>query len=196
MGMAHLIAKAGSTGWTAEMLDELPDDGNRYEIIDGELFVTPSPTWRHGDAVMDLYRRLDPFVRANALGHVKVAPQDVVYSRCTVVEPDLFVVPLVEGRKPRTWVEAGRLLLAVEVLSPGSQRADRWAKRVLYQRENVPEYWIVDVDARLIERWRPGDERPEMLVAQLEWCPDPAKPPLGLDLESYFAEVIGETPTY
>ena len=57
MGMAHLIAKAGSTGWTAEMLDELPDDGKRYEIIYGELFVTPSPTWRHGDAVMELTAR-------------------------------------------------------------------------------------------------------------------------------------------
>jgi len=196
MGMAHLIAKAGSTGWTAEMLDELPDDGNRYEIIDGELFVTPSPTWRHGDAAMELYRRLDPFVRANGLGHVKVAPQDVVYSRRTVVEPDLFVVPLVDGRKPRTWVEAGRLLLAVEVLSPGSQRADRWVKRALYQRENVPEYWIVDVEARLIERWRPNDERPEILAARLEWQPDAALPPLVIDLESYFAEVIGETPNY
>src|SRR5687768_13835051 len=127
MGMAHLIAKAGSTGWTAEMLDELPDDGNRYEIIDGELFVTPSPTWRHGDAVMELYQHLNVYARAHGLGHVKVAPQDVVYSRRTVVEPDLFVVPLVDGRRPRTWAEAGRLLLAVEVLSPGSQRADRWA---------------------------------------------------------------------
>ncbi len=119
MGMSHPTAKAGTSGWTAEMLDELPDDGNRYEIIDGELFVTPSPTWRHGDAVMELYQLLNPYVRAHALGHVKVAPQDVVYSRRTVVEPDLFVVPLVDGRKPRTWAEAGRLLLAVEVLSPG-----------------------------------------------------------------------------
>ncbi len=192
MGMAHPIAKAGTRGWTAEMLDELPDDGNRYEIIDGELFVTPSPTWRHGDAAMELFRLLDSYVRAHALGHVKVAPQDVVYSRRTVVVPDLFVVPLVGGRKPRTWAEAGRLLLAVEVLSPGSQRADRWAKRVLYQRENVPEYWIVDVDARLVERWRPGDERPEIVGDRLEWQPEASRPALAIDLAKYFAEVIGE----
>jgi Uma2 family endonuclease len=196
MGMAHLIAKAGSTGWTAEMLDELPDDGKRYEIIDGELFVTPSPTWRHGDAVMELYEPLKAYARAHGVGHVKVAPQDVVYSRRTVVEPDLFVVPLVDGRKPRTWAEAGRLLLAVEVLSPGSQRADRWVKRALYQRENVPEYWIVDVDARLIERWRPGEDRPEILDSRLEWRPDAAKPSLVLDLEGYFAEVISEMSNY
>ena len=192
MRMAHPILQAGSTGWTAEMLDELPDDGNRYEIIDGELFVTPSPAWRHGDAVMDLYRPLNAYARDHGVGHVKVAPQDVVYSRRTVVEPDLFVVPLVDGRKPRTWAEAGRLLLAVEVLSPGSQRADRWVKRALYQRENVPEYWIVDVDARLIERWRPGDERPEILGERLEWQPAADHPALAIDLERYFAEVIGE----
>jgi Uma2 family endonuclease len=192
MGMPHPTAEPGSTGWTAEMLAELPDDGNRYEIIDGELFVTPAPSWRHGDAVTELFRLLDPYVRMHALGHVKVAPQDVEYDPRTVVEPDLFVVPLVGGRKPRTWAEAGRVLLAVEVLSPGSQRADRWIKRVLYQREDVRDYWIVDVDARLVEHWRPGDQRPEILGERLEWHPVPDHPALVIELERYFADVIGE----
>jgi Uma2 family endonuclease len=192
VAMAPPTATAGSTGWSADMLEELPDDGNRYEIIDGELFVTPSPTWRHGDAVIELYQLVHPYARAHALGHVKVTPQGVMYGRRTVVEPDLFVVPLVDGRKPRTWAEVGWLLLAVEVLSPGSQRADRWVKRVLYQREQVPEYWIVDVDARLVERWRPTDERPEILGDRLDWRPDPAYPVLTIDLPRYFADVSAD----
>lgn len=178
--------------WTVEEVQALPDDGNRYEVVDGELLVTPAPSWRHGDAVLVLVRAFDPYLAAYRAGHLKIAPQDVVWGRRSVVEPDLFVVPLVEGRPPRTWEEAGRLLLAVEVLSPSSARADRIVKRRLYQREGVPEYWIVDADARLVERWRPEDERPELLTETIEWRPDPARPPLVIDLAAYFAEVIGE----
>ena len=65
-------------------------------------------------------------------------------------------------------------------------------KRRRYQREGVPEYWIVDVDARLVERWRPGDERPEVLTETLDWRPDAAHPPLVVDLAAYFARVADE----
>ena len=111
--------------WTVEEVRALPDDGNRYEVIDGELFVTPAPIWRHGDAVLALVRLMLPYVDAHPVGHLKVAPQDIIYGEHTMVEPDLFVVPLVGGRPPRTWEETGRLLLAVEVLSPTTARADR-----------------------------------------------------------------------
>ncbi len=178
--------------WTVEEVHALPDDGNRYELVDGELLVTPAPSWRHGDAVLALVTRLHAYVTAHGVGHLKIAPQDVIWGRRTVVEPDLFVVPLVAGRRPRTWDEVGRLLLAVEVLSPSSARADRIVKRRLYQREGVPEYWIVDVDARLVERWRPADERAELLTEAIAWRPDPARPPLVIDLATYFAEVIGD----
>jgi Uma2 family endonuclease len=178
--------------WTVDEVRALPDDGNRYEVIDGELFVTPAPTWRHGDAVLGLVKHIVTYLDAHPVGHLKVAPQDVVYDERTMVEPDLFVVPLVSGRKPRTWEEAGRLLLAVEVLSPGTARADRRVKRRLYQQHDVPEYWIIDVDAELVERWRPGDERAESVSERLEWHPDPRYPPLVIDLPRYFAEVLGE----
>lgn len=109
-----------------------------------------------------------------------------------MVEPDLFVVPLVGGRAPREWVEVGRLLLTVEVLSPRTARADRQVKRRLYQRQGVPEYWIVDVSARLVERWRPDDERPEILTERVVWQPEPGVEPLEIDLSAYFAEVCGD----
>jgi Uma2 family endonuclease len=180
-----------ATHWTVEMVRALPDDGKRYEVIDGELFVTPAPTWSHQRAAFTLAMRLAAYVDQHAIGDVLVAPAEVLVSRDVKVEPDAFVVPLVGGRKPASWDEVGRLLLVIEALSPSTARADRHVKRRLYQRERVPEYWIVDVDARLIERWRPADERPEIVAERLEWQPDSAIPALVIDLPEYFREVIG-----
>ena len=85
-----------------------------------------------------------------------------------------------------------RLLLAIEVLSPSTARADRTVKRLLFQRTGVPEYWIVDLDARLVERWRPGDDRPEVLAETLRWQADPTTAPLEIDLPQFFARVNGD----
>ena len=178
--------------WTVEEVWALPEDGNRYEVIDGELFVTPSPSYAHQDAGGLLYARLLSYLASARVAHVYMAPADVRYGPRTLVQPDVFAVRLAEGRKPLDRVDASRLLLAIEVLSPSSARSDRTVKRRLYQREGVPEYWIVDVDARLIERWRPADERPEILTATIDWQPDPAYPPFVIDLADYFAEVFDE----
>jgi Uma2 family endonuclease len=180
-----------ATHWTVDMVRTLPDDGKRYEVIDGELFVTPTPTWSHQRAVFALARRLAAYVDEHAIGDVLVAPAEVVVSGDVKVEPDALVAPLVGGRKPVSWAEAGRLVLVIEALSPSTARADRHVKRRLYQRERVPEYWIVDVDACLIERWRPDDERPEILVSELAWQPDAAHAPLVIDLPAYFRDVTG-----
>jgi Uma2 family endonuclease len=187
MGMA-----TASKHWTIDMVRALPDDPNRYEIIDGELFVTPAPSVVHQRAVLQLALRLAPYLKAERLGEAIIAPADVEFAPDTMVEPDLFVVPPIVGRPPRSWTEVGRLLLVVEVLSPSTARADRVRKRALYARKRVPEYWIVDVDARVVECWRPDDERPEILTERLEWRPDPARAGLMIDLVEYFAEVTGE----
>ncbi len=186
MGMPHT-----TDHWTADMVRALPDDGNRYEVVAGELLVTPAPTWRHGDAVAELYSLLRGYCREHHAGHVKIAPQDLEFDESNMVEPDVFVVPLVAGAKPREWSEVRRLLLAVEVLSPSTARHDRFTKRRLYQSREVPEYWIVDPDALLFERWRPGDERPEVVEHTLDWQPEGTRPPLLIDLPAYFAEVLG-----
>jgi Uma2 family endonuclease len=189
MGMAHT-----SGNWTADMVRALPDDGNRYEVVAGQLLVTPAPSWRHGDAVAELYVILRQYCREHRVGHVKIAPQDVEFDQHNMVEPDLFVVPLVGGTKPLEWEAVRRLLLTVEVLSPGTARYDRFTKRTLYQARDVPEYWIVDPNTRMVERWRPGDERPELLADTLDWQPDAGHPPLSIDLPGYFAEVLGDSP--
>ncbi|HEX5387324.1 MAG TPA: Uma2 family endonuclease [Gemmatimonadales bacterium] len=189
MGMAPQTIK-----WTADMLRSLPDDGKQYEIVDGELLVTPAPSWRHGNAVSELYVPLYNYCRSSGVGYAKISPQDVEFDNHNVVEPDLFVVPLVGGAKPLSWEEVGRLLVAIEIPSPSSARSDRITKRRLYQRRGVPEYWVVDIEARLVERWRPDDERPEILADHLVWQPDPAALAFELDLPAYFAEVLGAEP--
>jgi len=181
-----------SKHWTIDMVRALPDDRNRYEIIDGELFVTPAPSMVHQRAVLRLALRLVVYLDAQRIGEAIIAPADVEISENTMVEPDLFVVPPIVGRPPRSWTEAERLLLVAEVLSPTTARADRVRKRVLYARVRVPEYWIIDVDGRVVERWRPDDARPEILSERLAWQPDPAQTGIMIDLAAYFAEVVGE----
>lgn len=179
--------------WTVDDLQDMPDDGNRYEIIDGELFVSPSPTLPHQEAAGLLYRMLAAYLAVERIGHAFIAPADIVFSRGRVVQPDVFVVPLVNGRRPKSFQSAGRLLLAAEVSSPSTARLDRVNKRMLFRREAVAEYWIVDLDARTFERSTPSELRPEILAERLEWFPDGASAPLVIDLAEYFAMVFDES---
>ena len=178
--------------WTVDDLQDMPDDGNRYEIIDGELFASPSPIWRHQEAVFQLHHILTDYLGVERIGHAFSAPADIPFSPTTVVQPDVFVVPLVNGRRPANFQVAGRLLVAAEVSSPGTARLDRVKKRALFRREGVAEYWIVDLDARTFERSTPAELRPEILAERLEWFPEGASAPLVIDLVDYFAKVFDE----
>ncbi len=102
------------------------------------------------------------------------------------------VLPRGEGAAPRGWTDISALLLAVEVLSPSTARRDRWQKRHMYQAFGASEYWMVDTNARLVERWRPNDERPEVCSDTLPWAPAGARAPLIIDLVQLFAVVAGE----
>ena len=183
--------------WTVEEVRALQDEERawpRYELIDGELLVSPAPQPLHQRAVRLVSRALDDYVDRHDLGEVLESPADLELEPGTVLQPDVFVVPA--GGEPLTtsWHVVRTLLLAVEVVSPGSARSDRVRKRRFYQRVGVPEYWIVDLDARTVERWRPGDERPEVLDAWLEWRPARASEPLVLDVAALFARVHRELP--
>jgi Uma2 family endonuclease len=188
MGMPALP----TTGWTVDMLETLPDDGKRYEIIDGELFVTPAPYLAHQMVAGELYVRLRDHLRGQPVGRAVMAPADVRSGERTSVEPDVFVIPQAKGPFPRVWSPLATLLLAIEVLSPRTARVDRGRKRALYQREGVAEYWIVDLDSRLVERWRPGDERPEILREAIDWRVEGVAEPLVIDLAALFAEAFGD----
>ncbi len=184
-------ATPAHTDWTVEELQALPDDGNRYEVVDGELLVTPAPSNLHQRAVVEFCLRLRGYADS-ASYDVLVAPAAVTFSRRREVQPDVLVLPLVDGRWAQSFRDAGRLELAVEILSPASARADRSVKRRLYQSEGVPEYWIVDLDARLVERWRPNDSKPEILFESLVWRPRADVTPLEIDLVQLFRWVHGE----
>ncbi|HEX7941696.1 MAG TPA: Uma2 family endonuclease [Gemmatimonadaceae bacterium] len=171
-------------------LDELPDDGNRYEIIDGELFVTPAPAWPHQRAAGFLYKLLFDYLEREAVGAVVIAPADVTFSHKSRVQPDVFVVPLVNGRHPQRFEDVGHLMLAVEVLSPSTARADRVKKRGLFREQHVDEYWVVDLDARTFERSTPADARVDVLVEEIQWSPRGASTPLVIDVPRYFVRVL------
>jgi Uma2 family endonuclease len=177
--------------WTAAEVQALPDDPtHRYECVDGELLVSPTPRTLHQSAVTELALLLGPLVRSAGVGAIVCAPSDWVLDPRTLVQPDLYVVPLVEGRRPRTDEERGHPLLFIEILSPSTARFDRVVKRGRYQRAGI-EYWIVDLDSRLIERWLPGDERPSIHAERVEWQPANADAPFVIALEPFFTEVLG-----
>jgi Uma2 family endonuclease len=189
MGMPARATKE----WTYEMLEALPADGNRYEIIDGELFVTPPPAFGHQRVQWELGRLIANYLQQYPVGHGFFAPGDVIVDQRNVVEPDIFVAPKGLDPKSAGWKDIKSLLLAVEILSPSTARADRHRKRLLYQRFKVSEYWIVDSDARVIDRWRPADARAETLSEHIEWQPVIEHPPLRIDLAQFFASAHGES---
>src|ERR1043166_5717014 len=135
MGMPEAVHR-----WTREEVLALPDDGNRYELVNGELLVPPAPSAIHQEAVLTLYRHIHPYVSPRHLGHVMLSPADLDLGRGQSVQPDLLVVPLVGGRKPLDWRQYGVPLLIAEVSSPSTARYIRGIKRKEYQEAGVADY--------------------------------------------------------
>jgi Uma2 family endonuclease len=179
-----------SRQWTADDLLDMPDDGQRYEVIDGELFVTPAPSWDHQAALGTLYIRLAEYPARERIGYVFFSPADIRFSPRRAVQPDLFVVPLIDGRRPREFGEMKHLLLAVEASSSSTARLDRVKKRLLCREEGVEEFWIVDLDARTFDRSTPADSRIDVLDVALTWLPAGASSPFELDIADYFVRVL------
>ena len=160
---------------------ETPEPAPKLELVDGELLVTPSPSRPHQRLVRELLIRLHPFVTAHRVGEVLTSPSEVRLRPEQLLQPDLYVA------SPHASEPVSVLVLAVEVVSPSSAKIDRVVKRHAYQTASVPEYWIVDGDAQTIERWRPGDARPEVAESRLEWQPEGASDALVIDLPSLFS---------
>ncbi|HJQ20081.1 MAG TPA: Uma2 family endonuclease [Gemmatimonadaceae bacterium] len=182
--------------WSAHevrrLIADAPSITPRYELVDGELLVTPSPRPAHQVAIKLLLVALDSYLHRAPVGVVLSSPSDIELEPEDVRQPDVFVIPSGEWQRvARDGFPAHQLLLAVEVLSPSTGRADRVTKRPGYQR-HVPEYWIVDLDSRLVERWRGGDARPEIVTDVLRWHPVRAESPFELELDLFFAEAIGD----
>jgi Uma2 family endonuclease len=182
MGMAVPIY------YTADMVRALPDDGQRYEVVRGELLVTPSPRVWHQVLVQRLSLRLGEYLERERAGMVLSSPADISWSADTLVQPDLFVVPLADVRTLE-WAQIRDLRLVIEVLSPSTTRGDRFSKRRLYQEVGVPVYWIVDGEERFVEEWAPGAALPRVERERLVWTPAEAGQPFMLELAELFRPV-------
>jgi Uma2 family endonuclease len=171
----------------ADDLELLPDDGNRYEILDGVLHVTPAPAINHQRLLGQLYIRLHAYAAANGL-EVLMAPVDVRASEVTQVQPDLLVLPQHFPEEALTrWVPMARVVLTIEILSPSTTIVDRGRKRRLYVEEGVTEYWIVDPKRRCVEIWRADAASADVVTDTLIWQPWPSEAPLQVDLPALFA---------
>lgn len=169
--------------WTWAEFARLPDqEGRRVEVIDDQLYVTPSPTTGHQRVVMRLIRVLDPFVREHDLGEILPGPIDVIFAEGDYLAPDLVFM-----RRDRLGLVSDRGIegppdLAVEILSPSTAGRDRGLKRDRYRVYGVAEYWVVDPASETVEVWRFGDD-PETAATfgrgeTLRWTPVTGGPAL------------------
>ncbi len=184
--------------WTADQVAELQQESRhwpRYELIEGELIVTPAPGVEHQLAVQEFLFILHEYVEQQRLGTVFLSPADIRLIPESIVQPDIFVVPPAVGpplgRKAK-WSDVKALVLAVEIVSPSSVRTDRLHKRDLYMRAGLPDYWVVDVDARVVEQWSSQRATPIPCVEALNWQPGGAVEPLTINLIELFRTITGK----
>lgn len=175
--------------YTAEMVRSLnarePRWWPRYEVVEGELLVTPAPRKWHYELADRLLDALKAYLATDRIGRVYLSPSDISWGEKKLVQPDLFVLPMDEARKPE-WRDVRHLLLVVEILSRGSEHNDRNIKRRLYQLHGIPLYWIVDPDACAVECWTPQDMEPRVEHDVIVWHPEGASAPFELKLAELF----------
>ena len=181
--------------WTRDdvlaLMEANPLKTPRYEVVRGQLLVTPSPSGLHQIGVFELARSLAQYCDDTGIGETFISPSDVDLEGGGLVQPDVYVVPRAEGRRLRRERTARVLLLAAEFLSPGSERIDRGKKRMLYH-EKLPVYWTFDVHGRQVEQWIHGQLRSGVERDRLIWHPAGAERAFVLDLPRYFARVHAE----
>jgi Uma2 family endonuclease len=183
----HMPAKIRR--WTVSELERLPDDGNKYELVRGDLFVTPAPSYAHETIASILVSILVPYVQAHNLGRVHT-PRAVVRARPdTEVEPDLLVRPIAATNM--TWEQAPLPLLVVEIVSDTTRRRDFVEKRKLYIELGIPEYWIIDPEQRAVRVVLLGEDD-RVVTDMLTWHPPIAAEPLTVDVRSVFREALGD----
>jgi Uma2 family endonuclease len=173
--------------WTYSEYARFPDDGNRYEVIDGEVLVTPAPTPYHQHVLLNLSLTLREYVQRYHLG-VVLPDVDLLFVTGQFLRPDLVFVPesARDGITDRGVEKAPGLI--VEVLSPTSAAIDRVKKPRRYGDFGVPEYWVADPEERVVWVWRfaAGARDAERVVGPLTWRPSADVEPLEIDLASLF----------
>lgn len=148
---ADWISGPAQGHWTYEEYAALPDDGKRYEIVSGVLYMSPSPSGQHQDAAGEIFSYLRAHVKLTGLGLVRMAPFDVILPAGDVVQPDVLVVFNEHFDRVTDKFILGAPDLVVEIASPSTATHDRHNKLDAYARAGVPEYWIVDPFSQTVE---------------------------------------------
>ena len=171
--------------FTADRVRALPDDGNRYELVYGELLVSPSPSYPHQEVVLRLARRIADY--CDAVGGLKtvISPADLSWGDDTLVQPDVFVARVPAGGA-HSWADLRSVVLVAEVLSSSTARNDRFQKRRLYQAQEVQTIWLIDLDRRVVEVWPPDALVPTVETERLVWQPTASAEPLIIELGALF----------
>ena len=169
--------------YTVDELDRFPDDGNRYELLDGLLLVTPAPALAHQIVTNRMQVALSGVVDPSGIARV-VGPGAVVRKPRTQLQPDVLVFP--SKYSPRaSWADIEDHWLAVEVLSRSSRMYDREFKRDAYLALGVREVWLVDWREEMVEVCRAG-QAVERVTRAISWAPAPGVA-LSLELRDVFA---------
>lgn len=177
--------------WTTEDVRPLLEQSRRwprYELIDGELIVTPSPGWLHQFAFIELGLLLREYCLRQRIGVALQSPADLELKPKSVMQPDVFVIPAKHfatvGESP-AWSDVLSLLLAVEIVSPSSAHIDRVKKRDFYMSVDVDEYWVMDLDIPMVERWTKDRVTPLVDRDELVWHPAGAREPFRLNIREF-----------
>jgi Uma2 family endonuclease len=173
-------------GWTYEEFARLPDDGNRHEVIAGELYVTPAPGSIHQRVVYRLAAAFENFCNEHGAGVMYGAPFDVIFGEGDYMEPDLiFVRRDREDEVIKDHAAVAAPDLVVEILSGSTAHRDRGIKRERYAAYGVEEYWIIDIDAKHVEVHRLIGSELHRVRSENDWLryrPLPGGPELVIDV--------------
>ena len=175
-------------GLTAAVLDQLPDDGHRYEMVRGELLVSPAPDNRHQAISMALTEAFLPYLRRVGTAVLRAAPLNCEGGPDTRVQPDLVALPTHLGAQVAPY-RLEQLLLVIEILSPSTAHVDRAAKHRLYQDAGIPTCWLVDPADGIVEVWTPTAAFPDVARERVTWSAPDAAEPLVVDVAALFAPI-------
>jgi Uma2 family endonuclease len=174
--------------YTVDMVRAFPDDGQRYELVEGMLLVTPAPAPDHQVVIARLVSALFSYLGDPGPAYV-VSPGEIEIAPSLHLEPDVLVFPS-RSRPGKKWTEIGRWWLAVEVLSPSSRYYDRDYKLEAYLRVGVPEMWLVDLDRRCFEVSGIDGRRLAPEYQTVLWHPAEMGQPLELSVEAILRDIV------
>jgi Uma2 family endonuclease len=174
--------------FTYEDYLNLPDNGKRYEIINGELYMVPAPTLGHQDTVGEFHLAIGNFLKTNPIGKIYLAPTDIIFSDIDVLQPDIVFISKEKFDILRRENIQGAPDLVVEVLSPGTEKRDRTIKLKAYSKFGVKEYWMANAEKATVEVWHRRGKKLvfHAVLDRAQTLTTPLLPGLEISLEKIF----------